>query len=125
MPTLVKHGSAIGQAFGTADNVMGFDIVESMSSEETYGTEITLKDHNGDTTGLVLGDKRTNGTVSGLAGSSTTGVGDAATNPTDVGATSCVVTSVRANYSNEDFVKYEYGFSAWEGVTISSGGGGA
>ena len=126
MATLVKYGDAIGLDFGTADleTDWGFKIVESMSGESSYSTEITLKNHTGDTVGLILGDSRTTGTVAGIASSAgmTYGLGDIADNPTAVGnqdSGGCIITSVRVNYSNEDFVKYELGFSAWDGVNPS------
>jgi len=121
MSTLIKYGTASDLTFGTSDlsSDWGFDIVEAMSAEETFGTEINVKDHNGDTVGLVLGDKKTTGSVSGMAASLNYGVGDTATNPTSVGESSIVITSLRANYANEDFLKYEIGFSAWEGVDVT------
>lgn len=120
MPTLAKHGSAANLLFGTT-TFTGLTIVNSMSAEETYATEIFVKDKDGDTTGMVQGDKRTSGTIGGLADAAPSAtLGSSATNPTSVGSANCVITSLRMSGSNEDFQNFELGFQAFEGITISS-----
>ena len=120
MATVTKHGSAKNLLFGST-TFSGLTIVNSMSAEQTFATEIFVKDKDGSTTGLVQGDKRTSGSVGGYATSAPSAtLGSAATNPTGVGASSCVVTSLRMSGSNEDFQTFELGFQAFEGITIGT-----
>lgn len=118
--TLTKHGSAANLLFGTT-TFSGLTIVDSMSAEETFATEIFVKSKDGDTTGMVQGDKRTSGTIGGKANAVPSAtLGSAAANPTGVGSTNCVVTSLRMSGSNEDFQNFELGFQAFEGITIAT-----
>lgn len=116
---MAKYGSATTWTYGT-EGAGSFDVVESVSGETNYGTEITVKDHNGDTVGLILDDIKGTVTVSGLASSAPYSVGeDDADDPSgiaDVGG-KFIVTSVRANMSNEDFVKYEYTATGWANIS--------
>jgi hypothetical protein len=118
--TLAKHGSATNLLFGST-TFSGLTIVNSMSAEQTYSTEIFVKSKDGDTTGLVQGDKRTSGSVGGYAAAAPSAtLGSASSNPTGVGSTNCVITSLRMSGSNEDFQTFELGFQAFEGITIGT-----
>lgn len=119
---LNKYGSAANMGFGTED-VSGFDIVESITSESSYNNEVVVKDNNGDTTGLILSDERSTITVSGIASSAPASLGDTSgSDPTGVAGSGLMIcTGVRANWSNEDFQKYETTYTVYAGIT---GGGG-
>lgn len=120
--TVDKHGSAAQLLFGTVDGASyGLTIVNTISAEQTYSTEIFVKDKDGSTTGMIQGDKRTSGSIGGLANTAPSAtLGSAKANPTTVGATNCVITSLRMSGSNEDFQNFELGFAAFEGITIGS-----
>jgi hypothetical protein len=122
MATLKKFGDAQDLAFGTA-TVTGFDIVESVSAESSYSTEITVKDKDGDTVGLVLGDERGSLTITGMADDKPTSMGaeNPFSDPTGIlGTGTVIVTGIRCTMSNEDFVKYETTCSVYEGITGTS-----
>jgi len=119
--TIEKYGDAANIDFGTDQKGVGagLDIVTSYSVEETYATELFLKDATGATVGLVQGDARTTGTVSGYGTGSTVTLGASFDNDLGVGDANCAVSSVRASGSNEDFTNYELSFNAFQGVTIT------
>ena len=116
---MAKYGTAQSWTYGTS-SAGSFDVVESVSGETNYGTEITVKDHNGETVGLILDDIKGTVTVSGLSSGAPYAVGaENADDPSgiaDVGG-KFIVTSVRANMSNEDFVKYEYTATGWANIS--------
>jgi len=122
MSTLKKFGEAQTLSFGTG-TIAGFDIVESASAESSYSTEITVKDKDGDTVGLVLGDERGSLTISGMADAAPTTMGaeNPFGDPTGIlGTGTVIVTGIRCTMSNEDFVKYETTCSVYEGITGTS-----
>lgn len=115
---MAKYGDANDWSFGTATHTE-FDVVESVSAECNFATEITGKNNAGQTTGLILADKRGTATVSGIASSFGVGLGSNQTDPSGIASQAggqLIVTSVRCNKSNEDFVKYEYTVTSYGGI---------
>ena len=119
---LKKYGQAQSLGFGTA-TVAGFSIVESISSDASYNNEVTVKDKDGDTVGLILSDERSTLTIGGMASSAPASLGGSlASDPTGVaGSGLAICTGVRANWSNEDFQKYEITYTVYGGITGGSG----
>jgi len=119
--TIEKYGQANDIDFGTdgKGSDAGLTIVTSYSVENTYATEIFLKDSTGATTGLIQGDARTTGTITGYGSGSSVTLGTEFSNDLGVGDASCAVSSVRASGSNEDFTNYELSFNAFAGVSTT------
>lgn len=119
--TIEKYGQANDIDFGTDGKGAGasLTIVTSYSVEETYSTELFLKDSTGATTGLIQGDARTTGTISGYGSGSSVALGTEFTNDLGVGDATCAISSVRASGSNEDFTTYELSFNAFQGVSTT------
>ena len=119
--TIQKYGQAEDIDFGTEGKAQGasLDIVSSYSVEESYATQIFLKDSSGSTTGLIQGDARTTGTISGYGTGSSITLGGSFDNDLGVGDSDAAVSSIRASGSNEDFTNYELSFSAFEGVSTT------
>jgi hypothetical protein len=116
--TITKYGQASEIDFGTDGKGAGagLTIVNSFSVEQSYATELFLKDATGKTTGLIQGDSRTTGTISGYGTGSTVTLGASFNNDLGVGDAQCAVSAVRSSGSNEDFTTYELSFNAFEGV---------
>lgn len=118
--TIEKYGDAQNIDFGTDSvSVDGLDIVTSYSVENSYATELFLKDSSGATVGLIQGDARTTGTISGYGQGTSVVLGSDFSNPTSVGDNDCAVSGIRASGSNEDFTTYELSFNAFEGVSTT------
>ena len=119
--TITKFGQAQNIDYGTESKGQGtgLSIVTSYSVENSYATELFLKDSSGATVGLIQGDARTTGTISGYGTGSSVALGNSFSNDLGVGDANCAVSSVRASGSNEDFTTYEVGFSAFAGVTTT------
>lgn len=122
--TIERYGEAQNNDFGVtkADGssqftIDGINIVNSYSVEETFSTEVFLKDEAGKTVGLVQGDKRTTGTISGYGTGTSVTLGAEFTNGTGVGDSDCAISAIRVSASNEDFTNYEISFNAFEGIS--------
>lgn len=121
--TIQKYGEAnnndfgVGSADSAAFTVAGINIINSYSVEESFSTEVFLKDQEGKTVGLVQGDKRTTGTVSGYGTGTSITLGADFSNASGVGDADCAISGVRVSASNEDFTNYEISFNAFEGIT--------
>ena len=118
MSDAVKKGLAENLKFGTAD-FTGLTVVTSVSAEMSYATEIFVKDNDGQTSGMVLADERGTATISGFADTApTSSLGETGTDPSDtITGDLIIITGVRTNMSNEDFVTYEVSITGFSGVT--------
>lgn len=114
----VKKGSAESLQFGTAD-FTNLTVVTSVSAEMSYATEIFVKDNDGQTSGMVLADERGTATISGFADSApSNSLGSESEDPSStITGDLIIITGVRTNMSNEDFVTYEVTMTGFSGVT--------
>ena len=115
----VKYGAAEGLLFGCPESD-DFDILESSSASQSFGTDMQVKNEVGNTVGVVLGDPKVEVTLNGMGskppkalGAVTefstflTETGSDATPADGAGDLHFCVKSVKQDNSNEDFVKYE------------------
>lgn len=120
--TIERYGQAKDVDFGVGSGdtasftITGIDIINSFNVEESFATEVFLKDQDGKTVGLVQGDKRTTGTVSGYGTGTSVVLGDPFENKSGVGDEDCAISAIRVSGSNEDFTNYEISFNAFEGA---------
>ena len=117
-----KYGSAQDLEFGTNTN-SNFSVVENTTEEKTYQTEILVKDEDGDTTGLILGDARGTFTISGLADSTdfaiaggTVLLGVVISSALEIIDGDAYITSIRSTRTNTDFQRFEITAVAFDGV---------
>ena len=131
-----KYGAASDIKFGCPTFGERFTIVESVSATNSYQTNIALKNEVGITVGQVVGDPKLEVTISGVHEKSpvTTGEiesialfvfgakggpsGSEGSNERD-----CLVTSVKQDNSNEDFMKFELQAEFYENVDLGSEAG--
>jgi hypothetical protein len=117
----VKYGAAEALLFGCPESD-DFDIVESSSQTQSFGTDMQVKNEVGNTIGSVLADPKIELTLSGMSKQPPTGlgaitefktfftkdsVGSDATGQGESDNKDFIVKSVKQDNSNEDFVKYE------------------
>lgn len=117
-----KYGKASEVAFGCPE-LENFQIVESVSATSSFQTNSMLKNEVGISVGQVLGDPKLEATISGANGGAPFTLGQIAgvnlfvgdveggeqTGGTSGSADSrdLVITSVKQDNSNEDFMKFE------------------
>lgn len=127
----VKYGAAQNLNFGVPASE-DFDIVESSSQTASFDTDIKVKNEVGITVGSVLGDPKIELTLSGLnktapvaLGAVTefknylAGIGTGAS-PETSDNEKFVVKQVKADFSNEDFVKYELTAEAYPNMNYDN-----
>ena len=115
----VKYGAAKELKFGCPESD-DFDILESLSANANFGTDMQVKNEVGNTVGVVVGDPRIEITMNGISKKPPTALG-ALTEihifVTEVGSEKepaestsekkFVIKSVKQDNSNEDFMKFE------------------
>lgn len=127
----VKYGAAEKLLFGCPESD-DFDILESSSATQSYGTDMQVKNEVGNTVGLVLGDPKVEITLNGMGATPPAALGaltEFKTFLTEVGSSAVVPTqpediefcvkSVKQDNSNEDFVKYEISAEHYYNVNYS------
>jgi|GEM_PF-4353650 len=115
----IKYGAASELLFGIPEN-NDFDIVESSSQTASYGTDVQVKNEVGITVGQMLGDPKVEITMTGMGSaapkalgaltemnSEVTGVAEGGTGEAERGNLQFCIKQVKADFSNEDFVKFE------------------
>jgi hypothetical protein len=117
-----KYGAAKDVLFGVPESEE-FDVMESVSQTASFGTETQLKNEVGITIGQVISDPKLEITMSGMARSAPVALGavteleSAVSTVADPDGTvpdklpieriKFCIKQVKADYSNEDFVKFE------------------
>lgn len=125
---LVKFGEAQDVKFGTP-TFGTFVVVESISATHSYQTNNTFKNELGVSVGHVLTDPKIEVTISGIAEEQVATLGSTESLPNFVGAveggesssleggdTEVVITSIKQDSSNEDFMKFELTGEAYADV---------
>ncbi len=125
----VKYGAAKDLKFGCPEND-DFDILESVSSNATFGVDLQVKNEVGNTVGVVVGDPKIELTMSGMSkgapkklGAITellvynadTGADDAKPDVNGEDVKFCIK-AVKQDNSNEDFMKFEMTAEAYLNV---------
>lgn len=114
----VKYGAASELLFGCPESD-DFDILESVSANSNFGTDMQVKNEVGNTVGVVVGDPRCEITMNGMGKKAPAALGaltelkvfvdsvgkDA--QPSDGGTLEFCIKSVKQDNSNEDFMKFE------------------
>ena len=128
-----KYGAASDIKFGCPTFGERFTIVESVSATSTYQTNIALKNEVGITVGQVVGDPKVEMTISGVHEKAPVTLGEiesialfvfgAKGGPSGSEGTTdndCLVTSVKQDNSNEDFMKFEIQAEFYENIDLGS-----
>jgi len=113
-----KYGAAADLKFGCPEND-DFDILESVSANSNFGTNVQVKNEVGNTVGSVIGDPKVDLTMNGMGKTApkalgavtelacfVTAVGDDAP-PTNAENLKFCIVGVKQDNSNEDFMKFE------------------
>ena len=125
----VKYGAAESLKFGCPEND-DFDVLESVSSNASFGIDMQVKNEVGNTIGVVVGDPKIELTLSGMSegapkklGAITellvfnaetgTDDGEPATAGEDI---KFCIKGVKQDNSNEDFMKFEITAEAYLNV---------
>lgn len=130
---LVKYGEASNVKFGTP-TFGEFIVVESVSATHSYQTNNTFKNEIGVSVGQIITDPKIEVTISGIAEGQVATLGSTDSLPNFVsavegegggtgsegGETEVVITSIKQDSSNEDFMKFELTGEAYGDVDYSS-----
>ena len=130
---LVKYGEASNVKFGTPE-FGDFVVVESVSATHSYQTNNTFKNEVGISVGQVLTDPKIEVTISGIAQGQVVTLGSIESLPNFVsaveggdgaagsegGESEVVITSIKQDSSNEDFMKFELSGESYAEVDYNS-----
>jgi len=129
----VKYGAAKDLKFGCPEND-DFDVLESVSSNASFGVDMQVKNEVGNTIGVVVGDPKIELTLSGMSkgapkklGAITellvynaeSGSDDAKPNENGEDVKFCIK-GIKQDNSNEDFMKFEMTAEAYLNVDYDS-----
>lgn len=130
---LVKYGKASEVKFGTP-KFGEFIVVESVSATHSYQTNNTFKNEVGVSVGQIITDPKIEVTITGIAEGQVITLGSTDSLPNFVSAveggdegatgseganTEVVITSIKQDSSNEDFMKFELTGEAYGDVNYS------
>lgn len=125
----VKYGAAKDLKFGCPEND-DFDVLESVSSNASFGIDMQVKNEVGNTIGVVVGDPKIELTLSGMSAgapkklgaitellvyNAETGSDDAKPAESGENIKFCIK-GVKQDNSNEDFMKFEMTAEAYLNV---------
>lgn len=118
---LQKYGEATNVKFGTP-YVDGFVVVESVQGTHSFQTNNTFKNEVGISVGQVITDPKMDVTITGIAQQQVANLGEVKSLPNFIEAveggtssgsgesaaeTKLLITSIKMDASNEDFMKFE------------------
>jgi hypothetical protein len=110
-----------------------FDVLESSSQTASYGTDVQVKNEVGITVGQLLGDPKVEITLTGMGKESPKALGALTEMSTEVAGVAengtgqvsseplqFCIKQVKADFANEDFVKFEVSGEHYFNVTYSN-----
>jgi hypothetical protein len=128
----IKYGAAAELLFGVPESD-DFDVLESSSQTASYGTDVQVKNEVGITVGQLLGDPKVEVTLTGMGSKApkalgaltemftqVAGVAENGTGQPSAENLQFCIKQVKADFANEDFVKFEVSGEHYFNVTYSN-----